>query len=186
MKKQLKLKQSENQLYETEAYTKFLFVTNYILLIKYMSISHIKKKHMIAFIMKSMPKKLKPACLQDNPVLKLNSASNDRLLRSFYARNSDILAKKLLGKILCRRDLVTNETIKNKATSNSIILKARIVETEMYPGVQDPASHSFQGKKTKRNGAMFMDPGVCYVYNIYGMYQCKFNIYIKLRRKVAK
>ena len=148
-----------------------------------MSISHIKKKH-IAFIMKSVPKKLKlsTACSQDNPVLKLNSASNDRLLRSFYTRNSDILAKKLLGKILCRRDLVTNETMKNKATSNSIILKARIVETEMYPGVQDPASHSFQGKKTKRNGAMFMDPGVCYVYNIYGMYQCKFNIYIKSRK----
>merc|ERR550539_234821 len=137
-----------------------------------MSISHIKKKHIIAFIMKSMPKKLKPACFQDNPVLKLNSASNDRLLRSFYARNSDILAKKLLGKILCRPDLVPNETIRNKVTSNNIILKARIVETEMYPGVQDPASHSFQGKKTKRNGAMFMDPGVCYVYNIYGMYQC--------------
>ena len=100
--------------------------------------------------MKSMPKKLKlsTACSQDNPVLKLNSASSDRLLRPFYTRNSDILAKKLLGKILCRRDLVTNETIKNKATSNSIILKARIVETEMYPGVQDPASHSFQGKNS--------------------------------------
>ena len=140
-----------------------------------MSIGHIKKKH-IEFIMKSMPKKLKLStdCSQDNPVLKLKSASNDRLLKSFYTRNSDILAKKLLGKILCRRDLVPNET-KNKVTSNSIILKARIVETEMYPGVQDPASHSFQGKKTSRNGAMFMDPGVCYVYNIYGMYQCKFN-----------
>ena len=138
--------------------------------------------------MKSMPKKLKlsTACSQDNPVLKLNSASNDRLLRSFYTRNSDILAKKLLGKILCRRDHVPNETIKSKVTSNSIILKARIVETEMYPGVQDPASHSFQGKKTTRNGAMFMDPGVCYVYNIYGMYQCKLDIYIKLRKKVGK
>ena len=132
-----------------------------------------------------MPKKLKlsTACSQDNPVPKLKSESNERLLRSFYTRNSDILAKKLLGKILCRRDLVPNET-KNKVTSNSIILKARIVETEMYPGVQDPASHSFQGKKTSRNGAMFMDPGVCYVYNIYGMYQCKLDIYIKLGRKV--
>ena len=98
---------------------------------------------------------------------------NLRLDRNFFNQTSDALSQKLLGKILCKRETKSSTCI---SQDSSNILKARIVETEMYPGVSDPASHSYQGKKTSRNGAMFMDPGVCYVYNIYGMYQCKYNL----------
>ena len=52
------------------------------------------------------------------------------------------------------------------------ILKGHIVVTEIYPGQTDKASHSFNHKRTGRNGAMFMAPGTAYVYNIYGMYCC--------------
>ena len=105
--------------------------------------------------------------LSHNPPILLNN----KLERKFFAQNSDILSQKLLGKILCKREIEVQEY--NTKLPKITILRARIVETEMYPGVSDPASHSYQGKKTSRNGAMFMEPGVCYVYNIYGMYQCK-------------
>ena len=101
--------------------------------------------------------------------------SNMRLSRLFFEQNCDILSKSLLGKVLCRR-IIKSETVQGVSEApidKDIVLRGRIVETEMYPGVQDPASHSYQGKKTSRNGAMFMSPGVAYVYNIYGMYQCK-------------
>ena len=98
-----------------------------------------------------------------------------KLQRNFFAKDRDVLAKSLLGKILCKviEDSTAASCKNTKDIQKKVLLKARIVETEMYPGVTDPASHSYQGKKTTRNGAMFMDPGVCYVYNIYGMYQCK-------------
>lgn len=73
------------------------------------------------------------------------------------------LAKNLLGHQLCRR-LDTGEEV-----------KGIIVETECYLGGDDKGSHSFNGKKTERNAAMFMSPGTAYVYSTYGMYFC-FNI----------
>ncbi|KAG5859779.1 metyhlpurine-DNA glycosylase [Encephalitozoon hellem] len=72
------------------------------------------------------------------------------------------LAKKLLGKILCRR-------VKGK------IIKGMIVETEAYIGQEDRACHGYGGRKTERNLAMYMRAGTCYVYRIYGKYEC-FNI----------
>ena len=109
----------------------------------------------------------------NKPENKSSLIDNLRLERNFFNQTSDALSQKLLGKILCKRETKSSTCISQDSNN---ILKARIVETEMYPGVSDPASHSYQGKKTSRNGAMFMDPGVCYVYNIYGMYQCKYNL----------
>ena len=89
--------------------------------------------------------------------------SCDRLPRSFYDVPCEDLARKMLGKVLCRDGPA------------GVTLKARVVETEVYPGGDDRASHSYQGKKTERNRAMFAEPGTAYVYMTYGMYFC-FNV----------
>ncbi|KFM56773.1 DNA-3-methyladenine glycosylase, partial [Stegodyphus mimosarum] len=86
-----------------------------------------------------------------------------RLTKDFYNQACTILAKDLLGKVLVRR-LESGE-----------VLRGKIVETESYLGVEDKTSHSYKGKRTERNEAMFLDPGTAYVYTIYGMYYC-FNI----------
>jgi len=46
-----------------------------------------------------------------------------------------------------------------------------INETEAYTQ-EDPASHSYGGKKTKRNEPMFLSGGHIYIYFVYGMYYC--------------
>jgi DNA-3-methyladenine glycosylase len=74
--------------------------------------------------------------------------------RDFYLDPPDLVAQKLLGKLLVRGAKV-----------------GRIVEVEAYFGESDPASHSFPGK-TARNAVLFGPPGHAYVYFIYGMYYC--------------
>lgn len=88
---------------------------------------------------------------------------SNRLDKSFFDQECVQLSKALLGKYLCRN-------------VDGIIMKGKIVETESYLGSnQDGASHSYQGKKTKRNCAMHEPAGSSYVYKIYGVYHC-FNI----------
>ena len=74
--------------------------------------------------------------------------------RGFYLDPPDVVAHKLLGKLLVRGDMV-----------------GRIVEVEAYFGEADAASHAFPGK-TARNAVLFGPPGYAYVYFIYGMYFC--------------
>ena len=74
--------------------------------------------------------------------------------RAFYLDLPDLVAQKLLGKLLVRGAKV-----------------GRIVEVEAYFGESDPASHSFPGK-TARNAVLFGPPGHAYVYFIYGMHYC--------------
>jgi DNA-3-methyladenine glycosylase len=83
------------------------------------------------------------------------------LPREFYARDTVIVAKKLLGKKLVRK-------MGNKKISGII------TETEAYKHKDDPASHAFRNK-TDRNRAMFEEVGRAYVYFTYGMYFC-FNV----------
>jgi DNA-3-methyladenine glycosylase len=47
----------------------------------------------------------------------------------------------------------------------------RIVEVEAYIGEDDLASHARFGR-TARNAVMYGDPGIAYVYLVYGMYDC--------------
>jgi len=80
------------------------------------------------------------------------------LPRSFYLDPPDIVARKLLGKLIRRR-------------IDGHRVTGRIVEIEAYLGLDDPASHSYIGK-TARNAVLFGPPGFAYVYFIYGMYYC--------------
>jgi DNA-3-methyladenine glycosylase len=79
------------------------------------------------------------------------------LSRSFYDRNTGVVAKQLLGKYLIR-----------KIGARKLV--GRIVETEAY-FQDDPASHAFKGK-TPRSAPMFEEPGHAYVYFIYGAHYC--------------
>ncbi len=85
-----------------------------------------------------------------------------KLLREFYTRDANILARELLGKILVHSSL-------------DGITSGLIVETEAYKGPEDKAAHSYNNKRTSRTEIMFADGGFAYVYMIYGMYSC-FNV----------
>ncbi|HTX22026.1 MAG TPA: DNA-3-methyladenine glycosylase [Candidatus Aquilonibacter sp.] len=81
-----------------------------------------------------------------------------KLPRSFYDRDTIVVAQELLGKILVRK-------------SRGGARAGKIVETEAYLGPHDLAAHSARGL-TERNRVMFGPPGHAYVYFIYGMYFC--------------
>lgn len=85
-------------------------------------------------------------------------AGTKSLPRSFYQRNSAVVAFELIGKILSFR-------------KNSKTFQGKIVETEAYFGADDPASHAFRGP-TPRNQVMFGVPGFSYVYFTYGNHHC--------------
>ena len=85
-----------------------------------------------------------------------------KLLRKFYTRDANILARELLGKVLVHSSL-------------DGITSGIIVETEAYKGPEDKAAHSYNNKRTSRTEIMFADGGFAYVYMIYGMYSC-FNV----------
>jgi DNA-3-methyladenine glycosylase len=84
------------------------------------------------------------------------------LQRPFYKRDTTVVAKDLLGKILVHE-------------SSQGLTAGRVVETEAYRGPEDQAAHSSGGRRTARNEVMFGEKGRAYVYFIYGLYYC-FNV----------
>ena len=86
-----------------------------------------------------------------------------RLKKDFYARDTVDVAREMLGRILVHR------------LPNGRVKSGLIVETEAYLGVEDPACHSFNNRRTKRTEPMFGEPGTSYIYFIYGVYFC-FNV----------
>ncbi len=86
-----------------------------------------------------------------------------RLLpRSFYEASPELVAPRLLGKLLVHR-------------SSQGVMAGRIVEVEAYLGphhaTPDPAAHTHRGP-TPRNQVIFGPAGHAYVYAIYGQYFC--------------
>lgn len=78
----------------------------------------------------------------------------------FYARETITVAEEILGKRLVR------------VLPNGTRLAGRIVEVEAYLGIEDPAAHTFGGRRTPRNEAMYGEAGHTYVYLIYGLHHC--------------
>ena len=78
---------------------------------------------------------------------------------SFFARDTTVVAREVLDKVLVRE-------IDGKR------LWGRIVEVEAYLGPDDLAAHSRGGRRTSRTEAMYGRPGHAYVYFTYGMHWC--------------
>ena len=78
----------------------------------------------------------------------------------FYARPAIELAPDLLGCVLVR-------------LSADGLTSGRIVETEAYPGPEDPASHAAARiGRTRRNDPLFGPPGTVYMHCNYGIHWC--------------
>src|SRR6056297_4099562 len=76
--------------------------------------------------------------------------------RDYFQRATKEIGKSLLGDYL-----VVNSKEK---------IKAKIVETEIYIGPEDQASHTRNANKTKRNRIVWKPGGHVYVYLTYGIH----------------
>lgn len=77
----------------------------------------------------------------------------------FFRRPADVVARALIGCVLV--SVVDGHRV-----------SARIVETEAYLGVDDPASHAWKGRRNVQNASIYGPPGTWYVYRSYGMHWC--------------
>ena len=79
-----------------------------------------------------------------------------KLNSHFFKRDGLLVAKELLGKLLCIEDARG-------------ILKYRITETELYSGEGDSACHAHKGK-TPRSQVLYREGGTLYIYLCYGIH----------------
>lgn len=81
-----------------------------------------------------------------------------KLPREFYSRETEVVARDLLGAVLC-------------VGQAHALTAGRIVETEAYVGEHDGACHAAAGL-TPRTRPLYGPPCTAYVYFVYGMYWC--------------
>lgn len=79
---------------------------------------------------------------------------------SFYQQETIEVARQLLGKKIVWRPRGIGP------------LSLMITETEAYLGLEDPAAHSFHGRRVGRVSTMYLPGGHAYIYFIYGMHFC--------------
>ncbi|MCK5378638.1 MAG: DNA-3-methyladenine glycosylase [Acidobacteria bacterium] len=79
--------------------------------------------------------------------------------RAFYQCPTAEVAEELLGKIIIR-----------ECSEGRVAV--RLTEVEAYLGPNDPACHTFGGRRTPRIESMWGEAGRAYVYQIYGMHHC--------------
>ena len=85
------------------------------------------------------------------------AAAPSPLPRRFFARSIPLLARALLGTVLCHR-------------CGDEVVRGRIVEVEAY--THDAAAHARDRRRTPRNAVVFGPAGHAYVYFTYGMHHC--------------
>jgi DNA-3-methyladenine glycosylase len=77
----------------------------------------------------------------------------------FFKRPAEVVARELIGSVVVSR-------------LGDALTAARIVETEAYLGVDDPASHAWKGRRNAQNDAIYGAPASWYVYRSYGIHWC--------------
>lgn len=77
----------------------------------------------------------------------------------FFHRPADQVARDLLGAVIVSR-------------IGGAVTAGRIVETEAYLGLDDPASHAYRGRRHAGNEGIYSPPGHWYVYRSYGIHWC--------------
>ncbi len=77
----------------------------------------------------------------------------------FFERTAPEVARDLLGAVLVSH-------CGGERTAG------RIVETEAYLGLDDPASHAYRGRRYAGNESLYALPGTWYVYRSYGIHWC--------------
>ncbi|MGB7969393.1 MAG: DNA-3-methyladenine glycosylase [Methanobacterium sp.] len=85
-----------------------------------------------------------------------------KLERSFYSRDTILVAKELLGCYL------VHETPDG-------ITKGKIVEVEAYKGPKDKGAHSYKYRHTPKMDPLYKNGGFAYVFQVYGNNYC-FNV----------
>ena len=81
------------------------------------------------------------------------------LPRDFYQRTTEEVARGLLGKLVVSCD-----------GEGTVVL--RLTEVEAYLGTEDPACHTYGGRRTRRTETMWGEAGHAYVYLVYGLHCC--------------
>lgn len=89
---------------------------------------------------------------------KSKSRATEPLPADFYERDTELVARDLLGCVL-------------ECHSDEGVAAGVIVETEAYIGEHDLACHAAAGR-TRRTAPLYGPPGMSYVYFIYGVHWC--------------